>query len=419
MKNASYANPLHESETHAYADTEGPIDATLSMHWNDGRAEHEDHVHFVQPGVAGQDDVLPGDIGMAISDAEPGSVISTQYKRGELFGPWSQEYCHQASASTFQRNLLQDISIEPRIGRFYPRNFFLDLPEFMHDVDQPARITRLSQDSMAIDLNNSLARFRLDMQIAVNGKDRSIDSHVGNNIDAISQFGSFTGLKACLEGNANTDYGDDMDGLACLDSEDDAVFYRNPRMTQHLDTAALKTVNQLYRRLIPDGAEVLDIMASHDSHLQGVKLNSLHIIGLNQEELAANEAASVSMVHNLNAEPVILLTDDSVDAIVCTVSIEYLTNPIAILTDIRRVLRKGGIFIVTFSNRWFPTKAVRIWSQLQEFERAGLVTQWMASCGFENLHTYSDRGRPRPAGDLYHGELSLSDPVHAVWGYKP
>lgn len=417
MKNATYADALRDPDS--YPDSEDAIDTTVSMHWNDGRAQHEDHVHFEQPSVAGEFDDLPGDIGAAICDAQPGSVIRTQYRRGELFGPWSQEYCHLASSSTFQRNLLPDIPVEPRIGRFYPRKFFLDLPEFMHDVNQPARITRLSQESMSIDLNNSLARFRLDMEIAVNGKHHKIDSFAGDNVDVISQFGSFTGLKACLEGNANTDYGDDMEGLACLDSEDDAVFYQHPRMTQHLDMAALKTVNRLYRRLIPDGAEVLDIMASHDSHLQGVKLHSLHIIGLNQEELAANEAANVSMVHNLNAEPVILLTDDSVDAVVCTVSIEYFTNPIAILTDIRRVLRQGGVFIATFSNRWFPTKSVRIWSQLQEFERVGLVTQWMASCGFENLHTYSDRGRRRPAGDIYHGELNLSDPVHAVWGYKP
>jgi SAM-dependent methyltransferase len=100
-------------------------------------------------------------------------------------------------------------------------------------------------------------------------------------------------------------------------------------------------------------------------------------------------------------------------------SIEYLVDPMAIFEEISRVLRPGGQFIVTFSNRWFPPKAVSIWSELHEFERMGLVLEYFLRSGrFNHLHTYSMRGLPRPHGDKYFPSLMYSDPVYAVWGQK-
>ena len=84
-----------------------------------------------------------------------------------------------------------------------------------------------------------------------------------------------------------------------------------------------------------------------------------------------------------------------------------------------RVLRPDGYFIVTFSNRWFPTKAIKIWQELHEFERMGLVLEYfLRSGGFKDLQTYSMRGLPRPHDDKYFPELLYSDPVYAVWGKK-
>jgi SAM-dependent methyltransferase len=86
---------------------------------------------------------------------------------------------------------------------------------------------------------------------------------------------------------------------------------------------------------------------------------------------------------------------------------------------VARVLKPGGTFVVTFSNRWFPPKVVRIWEQIHEFERVGLVMEYFLKSGaFDNLGTYSMRGLPRPRNDKYAGELALSDPVYAVWGTK-
>ena len=98
---------------------------------------------------------------------------------------------------------------------------------------------------------------------------------------------------------------------------------------------------------------------------------------------------------------------------------EYLTRPQAIFAEVLRILRPGGVFVTTFSNRWFPTKAIQVWSELHEFERVGMVTQWMQHAGFSGLQTFSSRGWPRPKSDPHAGETALSDPVYAVWGYRP
>ena len=84
-----------------------------------------------------------------------------------------------------------------------------------------------------------------------------------------------------------------------------------------------------------------------------------------------------------------------------------------------RVLRPGGVFVLTFSNRWFPGKAVNVWSELHEFERVGMVTQWLQQAGFGRLNTFSSRGWPRPKSDPHYGQITVSDPVYAAWGFRP
>jgi SAM-dependent methyltransferase len=203
------------------------------------------------------------------------------------------------------------------------------------------------------------------------------------------------------------------------DEASDADFYAAPRMLQHLDARALETVNALYQRLLPKQAAVLDLMASHDSHLQGALLSVLHVLGMNAEELAENPLASTRTVQDLNQRATLPCASNSLDAVVCTVSVEYLTQPLEVFAEVMRTLKPGGVFVLTFSNRWFPTKAIAAWSLLQDFERIGLVSQWLADAGFEQRHTFSSRNWPRPKTDVYAEKIPTSDPVYAVWGYKP
>ena len=60
--------------------------------------------------------------------------------------------------------------------------------------------------------------------------------------------------------------------------------------------------------------------------------------------------------------------------------------PVEVFREVNRTLRPGGVFIVTFSNRMFPTKAVRIWRFAGDQGRMDIVSSYMESAGgFDNI----------------------------------
>jgi SAM-dependent methyltransferase len=169
------------------------------------------------------------------------------------------------------------------------------------------------------------------------------------------------------------------------DGRDDAVFYGPPRLVTHIDDAAIAAVGELYAELGIDGSapaprRVLDLMSSWVSHFRTPPAD-LVVLGMNAEELAANPAATQRLVHDLNADPRVPLPDADVDAAVCCVSIDYLTRPIEVLTDVGRVLRPGGPLAVTFSNRCFPTQAVRGWLATDDDQHGRVVAELVRRTG--------------------------------------
>ena len=63
------------------------------------------------------------------------------------------------------------------------------------------------------------------------------------------------------------------------------------------------------------------------------------------------------------------MTIASFDGAVMTVSVQYLIHPIESFAEVGRVLKPAAPFIVTFSNRMFPTKAVAVWVNATEQQR--------------------------------------------------
>jgi SAM-dependent methyltransferase len=188
----------------------------------------------------------------------------------------------------------------------------------------------------------------------------------------------------------------------------------------HLDRVAIGEIRALYGRLAPPGSRILDLMSSWHSHLpEALAAGAVVGLGLNQAELEANPVLSARLVQDLNAEARLPFADGIFDAVVCTASVEYLVEPFATFREVARCLRRDGIFVVTFSNRWFPPKAIAIWETIHEFERLGLVLEYFLESGlFRDLETWSLRGLPRPPDDKYAGQLAHSDPVYAVWGFR-
>ena len=202
------------------------------------------------------------------------------------------------------------------------------------------------------------------------------------------------------------------------DENNDSVFYKIERLQSHLDEVARNEIAKLYHMLLQPGCRILDLMSSWQSHLPG-SLESSRVtgLGMNMKEMEINPWLSERVVHDINQDPSLPFGDFIFDAVICSLSVEYLSRPVNVFKHIARVLVPGGILIVTFSNRWFPTKVIEFWTELHEFERTGLVLKWLLEASrFKNLNTFSLLGLPRPEGDRFRKMTLFSDPVYAVWG---
>lgn len=186
------------------------------------------------------------------------------------------------------------------------------------------------------------------------------------------------------------------------DESGDDVFYGPVRLVTHIDDGAIAAVGALYEELGIDG-DVLDIMSSWVSHFSSAP-RRLTVLGMNASELAQNPMAAAHVVHDLNAAPQLPFADATFDAVVCCVSVDYLVRPVEVFRDVSRVLRTGGLFVCTFSNRLFPTKAIRGWLATDDAGHCAIVERYFAAAG--GFGAPVSRRCATPAS---------GDPLYAVW----
>ena len=196
------------------------------------------------------------------------------------------------------------------------------------------------------------------------------------------------------------------------DAAGDERFYEAPRLVTHIDNAAVATVGALYTELGLCGAEsgpVLDVMSSWVSHFTE-KPESLTVLGMNAYELDANPMADERVALDLNTDPTPALPfpDAHFAAAVCCVSVDYLIRPIEVFREVARVLQPEAPFVCTFSNRCFPTKAIRGWLGTDDRTHLALVGEYFRrSGGWGEVHA-EQRTPPKWPGD----------PLYAVWSRR-
>ena len=188
------------------------------------------------------------------------------------------------------------------------------------------------------------------------------------------------------------------DLFARVDPSDDRIFYAVERKVTHIEDGAIEALRAFYGDLLPADGRILDLMSSWRSHLPHAVAGEVIGLGMNAAEMDDNPQLSSHVVHDLNADPVLPFDDASFDACVCTVSVQYLTKPIEVFAEVRRVLVDGGPFAVAFSNRCFPTKAVAVWLYAGDREHLDLVRAYFASSGFAAV---TDRRLPSPDDPVY------------------
>lgn len=194
------------------------------------------------------------------------------------------------------------------------------------------------------------------------------------------------------------------------DDSPDPLFYTEPRLLVHIDDYAIAAASALYAELLPPHGAILDLMSSYRSHMPpDLQPTRLAGIGMNEVELRENNQLTDRAVQDLNADPHLPYDDNDFDGAVVTVSIQYLTQPVEVFREVARVLKPAAPFVVTYSNRMFPTKAVRIWRALDDRERAALITAYFRHAAAFDEATTEDRTLP---GGPPH------DPLFAVWARK-
>ena len=115
------------------------------------------------------------------------------------------------------------------------------------------------------------------------------------------------------------------------------------------------------------------------------------------------------VVHDVNRDLELPFADDTFDAVLITVSAQYLTHPVETFSEVNRILKPSGVLIVSFSNRMFHTKAVRIWRVSTDRGRVDLVGTYMEAAGnFEDIRGVFLNPQDSPPGD----------PLFAVHGRK-
>lgn len=388
----------------------------FSVHWESRYAIHNDRSYIDK--VDFWRDIFPGSMGDALQRLDIGQSHRETFRPGELVPNHDEKKLvvikNSPHAPHFGNN---EITLES--GRYYPKGYFWK-PLSSFPTDQtPVRLVEVDGASLVIDTNHPLAGYPLQVEALVQHTS-TIGAQRGGSLNDIADMITTRGpgMQAPVDGLRYSFSSETV--LRREDESDDRLYYQSPRLVHHLDATARSHVKSFYGKILANETRIFDLMSSWESHIPD-SLASCHVegLGLNERELEANGRLAGYLVHDLNQEPAISFADNSFDAVVCTVSIEYLCRPLEVISELARILVPGGILALTISERWFPGKQVASWADLHPFERQGVVLSYLLDQGsFTELQTESVRGYPRPAEDRYSDRMSHSDSLYFIWARR-
>jgi len=396
-------------------DSDSIVDMIFHLKWKSDDSLHTDGYQASRINI--WRDYLPPFLIEEMKGKQAGERIEVQINADDFLPRFSDMNLFAVKKRQFDQ-IRRDNQAPPAVGRFYPKGMLRDVAGVFRENLQPFRCVQLNNGHMTVDFNHPLAGKKLVISGIVGKVARKAIERGGSSIDWLEMLTTGPGMQGRWQ-NQQTDFFSG-EAFGREDETPDTLFYENPRLVQHIDDTAIEVVRNTYGRFLKDNMNVLDLMSSWQSHLpDDLRLGHVVGLGLNENEMKNNTRLTERIVQDLNHNPMVPFESDSFDAVICTVSVEYLTEPLAVFKEVGRILRPDGYFILNFSNRWFSTKAINIWKEIHEFERMGMVLEYfLRSGGFKNLQTYSFRGLPRPHHDKYFPDLIYSDPVYAVWGQK-
>ena len=111
------------------------------------------------------------------------------------------------------------------------------------------------------------------------------------------------------------------------DKKSDSIFYEQPRFVTHIDDHAIESLAKYYSENLEQNSKLVDLCSSWISHLpHNVAFQEVIGIGMNDKELKKNPSLTKYYVHDLNKDPnlINLIPEESVDAVLCAVSVDYM-----------------------------------------------------------------------------------------------
>ncbi len=387
------------------------IDLSIDIAWQKEDIRHKEH--YFADNLNCWRDIFPGSTLEKLFNTLSGDPITVPIHPGELVSVHRAQDVHVLPLRNVKD---QGLAYGLQRGRYYPKGIIFGLPGIFKENKTPFRCIDITDHHITADLNHPMAGIPMTLSMTVQGKSLKSDERGGSCTDWLELALTGPGMQARQNGIATDFFSGNAFGRR--NEHPDGQFYAMDRFVHHIDSKARENLSRFYGTVVKPGDAVLDLMAGWTSHLPpDLELSVLYGLGLNENELKENPRLSDYGVQDLNIDPSLKFQGSTFDVVVCSLSVEYLTDPLAVFQEVGRVLKPGGKFVVTFSNRWFPEKAIHVWEYLHDFERMGLVTEYFQKTnGFESLSTLSMRGYPRPFGDKYFPQLRLSDPIYVVTG---
>ena len=387
------------------------MNINFQLKWTSHAAEHTDD--FLIQNVDLENDILPTGFNEALTSLTIGESYTQKIQAKDLLGEgYSSDKVITFDSELFDGQFKNQYS-PPMLYRFYPSAIAWQGLDASEKDYSPFRLIAKNQDEMRADRNHPLAKYYLTLTATlVEQCDKTDVSASKNNVVSKKDIARLItskgpGMQAPFE------FGDPI-------FFDDYPFKNKTTpdlTTPYLDSSASEEIAKLHSQLLPKHSKVLDVMSNGNSHLD-VKYETGLLVGIgsNEKKLSENKRLDTYQVQDLNEISTLPFETNSFNDAICTMSIEYLTDPLVVMKEIARVVNPGGKCIITFSDNWIPDQATHLWGQLHPFERMQLVLEYFRKTElFHELNTFSKRGLPRPKDDKYIIEKPLSSPIFAVW----
>lgn len=348
--------------------TIGAIEFTVR--WEKDGISHEEW--FLGRKINAVNDIFPRGMREALEGKQAGESVTFTYEPRLCIPRFKENQVLTRPLDRLRPKTRWGHPIIPRAGRFYPMGHINGLRDIYPDTLTPFRLTDLTDDHFVADCNHPLA----NIPVTIKAKIQYLEPRETGTFGSLSHWREKTcdwgpGMQARMNSQPTDFFHPDF-----FDRIDTSDTQFSP---PEVDTRAMENIRAIHARHITPDMRVLDFSLPSPDTPEG-----------------------------------------TYDAAICTLSIEYLTDPIATLTTVAQHLAPGAPVLIIFSDAYTKNHVTQGWTDLHQFERMGLILEYLRQAGLDqNAETISIRNDWRRKDDPRFMETrGASDPVFVVCGHK-